>query len=339
MELVSIIVPVYKVERYLCACVDSVLASTYPELEIILVDDGSPDGCPQICDAYAAKDDRIKVIHQKNQGLCSARNAGLKTATGTYVAFVDSDDLVSPLLYERLVAAIEFENADWAACEYTRTMKDLAADPAQPAGEVRMLHTEVQQLGVLVCAPQIRDITWTNCNVWNKLYRRSSIHAPFLLECPYSEDLQFNWDYLQNSRTLAVIPDRLYYYRVNDESLTETFKKHSARNNVNYGISIAKVYDRITRQLPASCSALERYMVSRTVSTMHRSVLRIHIAGIAKQNKEFVDYASQYIRKYWKTVWQEKETHSLKAKLPVTLFTFVYPVWLLATKLFRLKTL
>lgn len=339
MELISIIIPVYKAERYLCACVDSVLASTYPNLEIILVDDGSPDSCPQICDDYAAKDHRIKVIHQQNQGLSAARNAGLEIAAGMYVAFVDSDDVVSPLLYERLVAAIESVNADWAACEFTRKMECLTADPAQPAGEIRMLCTKEQQLSVLVCAPRIRNITWTNCNVWDKLYRRDLIHTPFLLECSYTEDLQFNWDYLKNSRTLAVIPDRLYYYRVNDESLTETFRKHSEGSNVNHGISMAKVYDRITRQLPVSCSALERYMISRTVSTMHRSLLRVHIAGMAKPNKAFVDYASQYIRKHWKTVWQEKETHSLKAKLPVTLFKFAYPLWILATKLFRLKTL
>ena len=103
MELISVIIPVYNVEQYLAECIDSVLASTYSNLEIILVDDGSPDNSPAICDAYAAKDKRIKVIHQSNGGLCTARNAGLRIATGTYIAFVDSDDIVSPFLYEKMI--------------------------------------------------------------------------------------------------------------------------------------------------------------------------------------------------------------------------------------------
>ena len=97
MELVSVIVPVYNVEKYLPECLDSILASTYSNLEIILVDDGSPDNSPQICDEYTLKDSRIKVIHQENQGLVAARNIGLASATGTYIGFVDSDDVVSPV--------------------------------------------------------------------------------------------------------------------------------------------------------------------------------------------------------------------------------------------------
>ncbi len=92
MRLLSVIVPVYKVEQYLSECLDSILASTYTKLEIILIDDGSPDRCPAICDEYARRDSRIRVIHQENRGLVAARNAGLAVATGTYIAFVDSDD-------------------------------------------------------------------------------------------------------------------------------------------------------------------------------------------------------------------------------------------------------
>ena len=92
MNLISVIVPVYKVEPYLRRCVDSILAQTYQDLEVILVDDGSPDNCPEICDEYAAQDERIKVIHKANGGLSSARNAGLDAASGDWVSFIDSDD-------------------------------------------------------------------------------------------------------------------------------------------------------------------------------------------------------------------------------------------------------
>lgn len=111
---ISVIVPVYKVESYLCQCVDSILAQTYHNLEIILVDDGSPDHCGVICDEYAAKDPRIKVIHKENGGLSDARNAGMAVMTGEYVAFVDSDDWIEPQMYETLLMLLEQHDADIA---------------------------------------------------------------------------------------------------------------------------------------------------------------------------------------------------------------------------------
>ena len=103
---ISIIIPVYRVEKYLRACVDSVLAQTYKNLEIILVDDGSPDNCGQICEEYAAKDGRVRVIHQTNQGVAAARNSGLEIATGEYIGFVDSDDYIDSDMYEYLYGLI-----------------------------------------------------------------------------------------------------------------------------------------------------------------------------------------------------------------------------------------
>ena len=104
---VSVIVPVYKVAAYLPRCVDSILAQTWRNLEIILVDDGSPDECGSICDVYAEKDPRIRVIHKENGGLSSARNAGLDTASGEYIGFVDSDDWIEPEMYARMLALME----------------------------------------------------------------------------------------------------------------------------------------------------------------------------------------------------------------------------------------
>ena len=100
-ELISVIVPVYKVEKYIHKCVDSIINQTYKNLEIILVDDGSPDECGKICDEYAEKDNRIIVIHQKNSGQCVARNMGLKKMSGEYVAFVDSDDYLEKRLFTK----------------------------------------------------------------------------------------------------------------------------------------------------------------------------------------------------------------------------------------------
>ena len=116
-ELISIIVPVYKVEKYLNRCIDSILNQTYTNFECILVDDGSPDNCPTICDEYAKIDSRIKVIHKSNGGLSSARNAGLDICQGEYICFIDSDDWVSPLYLEKLYINLKKSHAQIAICE------------------------------------------------------------------------------------------------------------------------------------------------------------------------------------------------------------------------------
>ena len=112
MSVVSIIVPIYRAEKYLNKCVQSIVDQTYKNLEIILVDDGSPDNCPAICDAWAKKDSRIRVIHQRNGGFSAARNAGLDAATGTYIQFVDSDDWIEPNMVEALVIYAQQTHAD-----------------------------------------------------------------------------------------------------------------------------------------------------------------------------------------------------------------------------------
>ena len=115
-DLVSIIVPIYGVEEYLSKCIDSIINQTYKNLEIILVDDGSPDKCPDICDAFEKKDERIKVIHKKNGGLSDARNAGIDTAHGDYIVFVDSDDWIENTMVEHLLFACKKYNVEMATC-------------------------------------------------------------------------------------------------------------------------------------------------------------------------------------------------------------------------------
>lgn len=116
--LISVIIPVYKVEKYIVKCVESILAQTYRNLEIILVDDGSPDNCPGICDEFAALDTRVRVIHKDNSGVSDARNIGLNVAKGEYIGFIDSDDWIAPNMYETLLASIIKYDADIAVCDY-----------------------------------------------------------------------------------------------------------------------------------------------------------------------------------------------------------------------------
>ena len=118
MPRISVIVPVYNVERYLPACIDSILNQSFYDLEVILIDDGSPDRCGVICDEYSHKDKRIKVIHQDNHGVSFARNEGLKIATGDYYGFVDPDDFISPDMYCTMIKAAEDEDAGIAICGF-----------------------------------------------------------------------------------------------------------------------------------------------------------------------------------------------------------------------------
>lgn len=122
--LISVIVPVYKVEKYLEKCIDSILAQTYKNLEIILVDDGSPDRCGQICDEYAQKDNRVKVIHKENGGLSDARNAGIDVAKGDFISFVDSDDYILPEMMGEMISAAMKNNCDMAICGVYRELKN-----------------------------------------------------------------------------------------------------------------------------------------------------------------------------------------------------------------------
>ena len=140
---ISIIIPVYNVEAYLDRCIQSVIHQTYQNLEIILVDDGSTDHSPQMCDAYAQIDERIKVVHKSNGGLSDARNAGLMVATGTYIGYVDSDDWIELEMYERMYAACIEHQAELAVCryrnEYTTKGSSMSVDSALESDLVKPL--------------------------------------------------------------------------------------------------------------------------------------------------------------------------------------------------------
>ena len=123
-ELISVVVPVYNVENYLVRCLESIRNQTYPNLEIILVDDGSTDSCPQICDNYAGMDSRVKVLHKKNGGLSSAKNAGINSACGTYIGIVDSDDYIHPDMYLDLWGKLKQTDSDIAVCGIERVYDD-----------------------------------------------------------------------------------------------------------------------------------------------------------------------------------------------------------------------
>ena len=202
--LLSIIVPVYDVERYLPKCMDSILAQTFTDFELILVDDGSPDNCPALCDAAAAKDARIRVIHQKNGGLSAARNAGLDAARGAWIGFVDSDDYIAPEMYEALYHAVQSTGADLALCDYAEV--DETGAPCQSM-HIRLEKKDFTGRDLLKNATDS-----TIQPAWNKLYRRDVFAQLRYPEGKLNEDLFLIPEICLNTQKAVVVPRALYYY-------------------------------------------------------------------------------------------------------------------------------
>ncbi len=202
--LLSIIVPVYDVERYLQKCIDSILAETLTDFELILVDDGSPDDCPALCDAAAAKDARVRVIHQKNGGLSAARNAGLDVARGEWIGFVDSDDYIAPEMYETLYQAVQSTGADLALCDYAEV--DEASEPC-PQMHVSLSGAELTGQELLQNASGLMVQL-----AWNKLYRRAIFAQLRYPEGKLNEDLFLIPEICLQTAKAVVVPEVLYYY-------------------------------------------------------------------------------------------------------------------------------
>jgi len=178
MDLISVIIPVYKVESYLNRCIESVVNQTYKNLEIILVDDGSPDNCPQMCDEWAKKDSRISVIHKKNGGLSDARNAGMQLTTGELTAFVDSDDWIEPDFLAVLWNLMVETNADISACDYQKCYEDgtISDSGLKPA-----VYGRADAMSALIDG-KIDHV------VWNKLYKTVAIKSVLFEKGKYHED-------------------------------------------------------------------------------------------------------------------------------------------------------
>ena len=211
MERVSVIVPVYKVEQYLDKCIKSVLEQTYQDIELILVDDGSPDNCGNICDDYARRDSRVRVIHKENGGLSSARNAGLEIASGAYIMFVDSDDYIALDMVEKLYQRMQQDDSDMVVCGGQR----------------------VDEKGNLLCSGEgshTKNGTYTAdefypllflCFVeaWGKLYKRTAFEDIRFPVGKLHEDVFVTYKTVEKCAKISVLTEKLYYYLQRDNSI------------------------------------------------------------------------------------------------------------------------
>ncbi|MBQ6799361.1 MAG: glycosyltransferase [Oscillospiraceae bacterium] len=209
--LISVIVPVYRVELYLRPCIESILAQTLQEIEIILVDDGSPDRCGELCEEYAAKDPRIRVIHKENGGLSSARNAGLEIAQGEYIGFVDSDDRVDPDMFEFLYRNLEESGADISVCGYRIHQNGSVISCGEP---FRSVQTSREAMRTVMEQPEIGIV------VWNKLYRRSIFRGIRFPEGRIAEDAFLYLRLTDAADTVVFDTAPKYHYLRREGSIT-----------------------------------------------------------------------------------------------------------------------
>lgn len=229
--LISIVVPIYQIDRYIGICIESLLNQTYENLEIILVDDGSPDRCPEICDLYASKDSRIKVIHKENGGLVSARKAGLLSAKGKYVGYVDGDDWVGAGFVESLYTAISTADADIAAGGFSR---DLFARTAHFTDKMPCGVYEVERLDDLRCKMislgeffRIGVSTY----VWNKLFKRElllQVQLPVDNAISIGEDAAVTYPAIMLAKRLVITDTCAYHYRQREDSMLKKVASFAA---------------------------------------------------------------------------------------------------------------
>ena len=204
-SLVSIIVPIFNVEAYLDRCVENLVNQTYQNLEIILVDDGSPDDCPKMCDEWAIKDSRIKVIHKKNGGLSDARNAGMEIASGEYISFIDSDDYIALDFFVTLLLVMKKENSDIVECGVVKFYEDGRFEEYSDDLAVTTFETESALSGLISENP-------FHQHVWNKLYKTQLVK-----DIPYAvgklnEDEFWTYQVFGRAKKVSKINKTMYYY-------------------------------------------------------------------------------------------------------------------------------
>lgn len=300
---ISVIVPIYMVEEYLRQCLDSLVNQTYKDIEIILVDDGSPDRCGEICEEYAKKDARIIVIHQENGGLSAARNAGLDIAQGEYIMFVDSDDWVEPSFCEKALEAILEHQVDMAIMGFFVTYKNKVVPIKTPSPRI-LDGTEAMLHVILHDEPSIYNA------VWNKIYhKRLFLNLRFPLGM-IAEDAAVQYKILHITPKVYVFDQCLYYYRKRMYSLAGSV----AKNNLKTQCDIIQVfYERlkfIKENLP------DPELIKHQILLITKKVIanRKRLNKAIPEEKRFYDLMTTFL----------KENKDFLLSLPCDKYTRVY---------------
>lgn len=321
-DLISVIVPVYNVQKWLNKCVDSILGQTYENLEVILVDDGSPDRCGEICDEYAKMDARVKVIHQENARQGAARNNGLNIAKGEYIAFVDSDDYIAPDMYEKMLSELIKHNADMAVCGYySITPYQEVASCTNDGALVMDNHKAMKSYyeeALIGGAP------------WNKLYKRELWEEIRFLEKIFREDEYIFYRVLAKSQKTVHIGEAKYYYNVREGS-----SEHSGFD-ARYMISVESI-DRQLSFAEENYPELRESVMNGCIRTRYDLVERIVLSGQFKKYEKEYRELTDFLKNNRETAMRLEKRISRFIKYGK--ITFVPKRFRLKIKLFVKKTL
>lgn len=249
--LISIVVPVYNVEAFLPECIDSLLAQTHPNLEIILVDDGSPDNCGAICDLYAQKNQNIRVIHKENGGLSSARNAGIAAASGTYIGFVDSDDFIDKTMFRRLLEAAVSHHAQIAACG-----RYLVSEAGDITGQAYTI-TEETFFNTKAALKEILTSGQLDVAVWDKLFLTSLFEGIAFPVGEINEDAAIIFDLLCKTTGVVHIGTPMYCYRCRSGSITKSGYKPNKIHALDHA---EQIYALLEAQHPELLPMAKQYI-------------------------------------------------------------------------------
>ena len=284
-ELISVIIPVYKVEKYIHKCVDSILSQTYKNLEVILVDDGSPDNCPAICDEYAKSDKRVRVIHKKNGGLSDARNAGLSVCRGGYISFVDGDDWIEPNFLEEMLKNLKEKNVDVVSCEIMAFFEQSGEHRPHYRGKKKDIFFENSE-------KYYEYVLQYAVAVWCRLYKRKvfeNVKFPVNIN---AEDLYILAEMMKNISSAMHISKYLYNYRI---------RQNSIMNSVD-----EKIFDFIVASKKNIADTEKFYpnlapnAIRRAISTFWWVEERIFSANNKSLNQKFIDEFIEFRKKYKK---------------------------------------
>ena len=277
-DKISVVVPVYNVERYLLQCVDSIVNQSYRNLEIILIDDGSTDNSGKICDAYAEKDKRIRVIHQENGGAASAKNVGLRIASGEYLTFVDSDDFLEADAYSYMLSMIKEHHADVIQCSYRDVYLDKQIE-------------QIVEEDLKVCRVEeyLKRYTydWTCGLLWDKLYRRNLFSNIYFEEGHIIDDDFFTYQGIMNACKIVLSPQIVYNYRKRKSSVTADAKNRERiiMDQLDY---LVKRRENISLRFPELKTTFDKHFID-VISWMARD---------AYSTKESIEAIKKIIKEY-----------------------------------------
>lgn len=296
MERISVVVPIYNVEKYLEKCLDSILEQTYKNLEIILVDDGSPDKCGEICEKYHQKDERIIVIHQENKGLSGARNTGLEKSTGKYICFIDSDDYINKNMIEILYNNLIETNSDISICGFKQVNENdkIKRNNNLIEKNIKVLDKEKCLKELIYHKYQLDIVTW------NKLYKKALFNNIRFPEGKIYEDFATIPFLVDESNNICVTSEKLYYY---------VQRKGSINNNLKFNPKIYDLIENINKMenlIEKKYKKIYEYVIPGILFFNIIAINQLIEYNECNKNSSYITSIIEKIKKYKKNIFFSK---------------------------------